>query len=163
MAVSCEDCRYWREKKSLFFHSKTCSSCLSPEHSKAKCTYQYHPLFESYVQLSSSAIVTGASRGIGEAIAFDLASRGAKVAITYSSDRSKKTADELIARMKSEAKTTGIGIQCDLKEIDAPKQIVDETIKAFGKDIDILVNNAAIISDKMIADITPEHFDEVFQ
>lgn len=112
---------------------------------------------------NDSAIVTGASRGIGEAIAFDLASRGAKVAITYSSDRSKKTADALIARMKSEANTTGIDIQCNLRDVDAPKQIVDATVKAFGQDIDILVNNAAGISDKYLGDITPEHFDEVFQ
>lgn len=85
------------------------------------------------------------------------------MAITYSSDRSKKTADELIARMKSEANTTGIGIQCNLREIDAPKQIVEETIKAFGKDIDILVNNAGAISDKKVEEVTPEHFDEIFQ
>lgn len=42
------------------------------------------------------------------------------------------------------------------------KKIVDETLGAFGPQIDILVNNAAVISDKLIADITPEHFDNVF-
>lgn len=65
--------------------------------------------------------------------------------------------------MKSEANTTGIDIQCNLRDVDAPKQIVDATVKAFGQDIDILVNNAATISDKFLGDITPEHFDEVFQ
>ncbi|KAI5357607.1 Putative short-chain dehydrogenase/reductase SDR, NAD(P)-binding domain superfamily [Septoria linicola] len=107
------------------------------------------------------AIVTGASRGIGTAIAFDLASRGAKVAITYSSDKSKQGADELISRIKSEANSSAIGIQCNLSEVPAAQHIVDETVKAFGQDIDILVNNAATISDKFIADITPEHFDAV--
>lgn len=109
-----------------------------------------------------SAIVTGASRGIGEAIAFDLASRGAKVAITYSSDRSKAQAEKLISRIKSEANSDAIDIQCNLRETSAPKQIVDATLKAFGKDIDILVNNAAAISDKFVQDVTPEHFDEIF-
>ncbi|KAE9970950.1 hypothetical protein EG328_005966 [Venturia inaequalis] len=51
------------------------------------------------------AVVTGISRGIGHAIAFDLASRGAKVTITCSSDRSKTTTDVLIARIEPEAKS----------------------------------------------------------
>ncbi|KAK4609077.1 Dehydrogenase OXI1 [Fulvia fulva] len=108
------------------------------------------------------AIVTGASRGIGEAIAFDLASRGAKVAITYSSDRSREGANNLITRIESEAHSSAIGIQCNLQEPSAPQQIVDETLKAFGPHIDILINNAAIISDKKLEDVTADHFDEVF-
>ncbi|KAK3703216.1 hypothetical protein LTR37_014556 [Vermiconidia calcicola] len=108
------------------------------------------------------AIVTGASRGIGKAIAFDLASRGAKVTITFSSDRSKEPVDELISRIKAEANSSAIGVQCNLQATEAPKKIVDATVAAFGHDIDILVNNAAIISDKPVQDITPEHFDEVF-
>lgn len=106
--------------------------------------------------------MTGGSRGIGSALAFDLASRGAKVAITYSSDRSKQPTDELISRIQSEAKGSAIGIQCNLQTPEAPKQIVSETIKAFGDKIDILVNNAGVISDKYLQDITLEHFDEVF-
>nr|POE91787.1 dehydrogenase oxi1 [Quercus suber] len=109
------------------------------------------------------AIVTGASRGIGEAIAFDLASRGAKVVITFTSDRSKKTADALVQRIKTEAKSSAIVVQCDLKDLKAPQQIVDATLEAFGDQIDILVNNAAIISNKFAGEINAEHFDDVFQ
>lgn len=109
-----------------------------------------------------SAIVTGASRGIGEAIAFDLASRGAKVTITYSSDSSKKGATALIARIESEATSSAIGVQCDLKSPDAPKRIVDATLKAFGPHIDVLVNNAGIVSGSYTQDITAQHFDDVF-
>jgi 3-oxoacyl-[acyl-carrier protein] reductase len=84
------------------------------------------------------------------------------VTLTYSSDRSKQGADELISRIKSEANSSAIGVQCDLKSLEAPKQIVDATLKAFGPHIDILVNNAAIISSSFINDITAEHFDDVF-
>lgn len=106
--------------------------------------------------------MTGSSRGIGEAIAFGLAAHGAKVTITYSSDRSKKGADALVSRIKNETNSSAIDVQCDLKSPDAPKKIVDATTKAFGDHIDILVNNAAIISDKYAQDITADHFDEVF-
>ncbi|KAK4574211.1 hypothetical protein LTR86_001972 [Recurvomyces mirabilis] len=108
------------------------------------------------------AIVTGASRGIGAAIAHDLASRGAKVMITYSSDRSKQPTDELVSKIKSETGSEATDVQCDLKDPSAARQIVDATVKAFGQKIDILVNNAAVISDKKIEDITTGDFDEVF-
>ena len=121
-----------------------------------------HPGRKLFTNVHRSAIVTGASRGIGHAIAFDLAVRGAKVAITYSSDRSRGPADALVQKINSEANSSAIDVQCDLKSPDAPKQIVDATLKAFGPHIDILVNNAGIISDKYAQDITAEHFDEVF-
>ncbi|KAH9819769.1 dehydrogenase OXI1-like [Teratosphaeria destructans] len=108
------------------------------------------------------AIVTGASRGIGSAIAFDLASRGAKVTITYSSDRSKAPADALVQRIQSQAQSAAIDVQCDLKTPEAPQRIIDATLKAFGPHIDILVNNAGIISGSKTPEITAEHFDEVF-
>ncbi|KAK5725621.1 hypothetical protein LTR15_003811 [Elasticomyces elasticus] len=107
------------------------------------------------------AIVTGASRGIGEGIAFDLASRGAKVTLTYSSDRSKESTDALVKRISSEANSEAIAIQCDLKLPESPKQIVEATVKAFGH-VDILVNNAAVINDKRVEAIKPEDFDELF-
>ena len=112
--------------------------------------------------LVCSAIITGASRGIGHAIATTLASRGAKIVITYSSDRSKSGADALVKQCKTEFGTDAIDVQCNLSDPSAPKQIIDATIKAFGQDVDILVNNAATISGEKIEDITPEHFDEVF-
>ncbi|KAK5114181.1 hypothetical protein LTR62_002751 [Meristemomyces frigidus] len=108
------------------------------------------------------AIVTGGSRGIGASIAYDLASRGAKVMITYSSDRSKTSTDDLVSRIKSELQGSATDLQCDLKDPGAPEQIVSATLKAFGPHIDILVNNAAVINDKKIADIKPEDFDEIF-
>ena len=109
---------------------------------------------------STSAIVTGASRGIGQGIALDLASRGAKVVITYSSDRSQKPAQEIVQQIKQDG-SDAVEIQCDLSTIEAPQQIVDAAVKAFGH-IDILVNNAGVISGTRLGDITPEHFADVF-
>lgn len=106
--------------------------------------------------------MTGGSRGIGEALVYDLASRGAKVATTYSSDRSAEAVERLKQRIESETASTIVGIQCDLSRVESPQYIVDETIKAFGKDIDILVNNAAILTHHPIGTITPEHFDETY-
>ncbi|TKX18657.1 dehydrogenase-like protein 7 [Elsinoe australis] len=108
------------------------------------------------------AIVTGASRGIGAAIAYDLASHGAHVALTYSSDRSRAGVDELISRIKLTGSSSAIGIQCDLGSTSAPSQIVSATTDAFGPNIDILINNAAAISGLKAHEITPEHFDQIF-
>ena len=110
----------------------------------------------------AGAIVTGSSRGIGKAIAFDLASRGARVVFTYTSDRSKEPSNELISRIESEADSSAIAVQCDLLNPDAPEKVVKAALEVYGPHIDILVNNAAIISDKYVQDVSTEHFDEVF-
>ena len=107
------------------------------------------------------AIVTGASRGIGEAIAFDLAARGAKVVLTYSADRSRAPIETLSKRITSEANSSSIAVQADLKQIPSAKKIVDEAVKAFGH-VDILVNNAAELQIQVVQDITPEDFDSIF-
>ena len=109
-----------------------------------------------------SAIVTGASRGIGKAIALDLASHGAKVVFTYTSDRSKQPAEELVSQIKNEANSSAVSIQCNLLYPEAPRDILKAAQDAFGSKIDILVNNAAMITDKYVQDITIDHFDEVF-
>ena len=138
-----------------------CPQLSHPERLKEKCK-SFALSIQITSDFSGSAIVTGASRGIGKTIAFDLASRGAKVSISYSSDRSKQSANELISRIESEAHSSAIGVQCNLQDLDAPKQIVEKTLKAFGPHVDILVNNAAVFSDKVLEDVTAEHFDEVF-
>lgn len=107
--------------------------------------------------------MTGSSRGIGEAIAYDLASRGAKVVITYSSNGSKPGADALVSRIRSSTHSDAIDVQCNLRNPASAQKIVDATLSAFGPHIDILINNAAVVSDKSVADITLDHFDEIFQ
>ncbi|WBW73490.1 3-ketoacyl-acyl carrier protein reductase [Schizosaccharomyces osmophilus] len=82
------------------------------------------------------AIVTGGSRGIGAGIAETLASRGAKVAITFTSEMNK------IKGFGTSA--DAITIQADLRNVASAKLIVDTTVKAFGPVIHILVNNAGV-------------------
>ncbi|KAL9088252.1 MAG: hypothetical protein Q9159_003164 [Coniocarpon cinnabarinum] len=107
------------------------------------------------------AVVTGASRGIGTTLAYDLASRGAKVAITYTSESSKAGIEEVTKRIASETASTSHIIQADLREPAAADKVVEETVKAFGF-VDILVNNAGLILTKTVHDVTPEDFDSIY-
>ena len=107
------------------------------------------------------AIVTGASRGIGAVIASDLASRGAKVALTYTSDSSRDAVLALKSRIEFEHKTNAITIQADLLKPESAKTIVDMTVQSF-RHIDVLVNNAGCMLAKPLQDITLEDFDTVF-
>ncbi|EPY49147.1 hypothetical protein SPOG_05784, partial [Schizosaccharomyces cryophilus OY26] len=93
------------------------------------------------------AIVTGASRGIGAAIAEALALRGAKVALTFTSDSSVEATEQLVKKIKGFGTSAdAIKIQADLSHVGSPKFIVDTTIKAFGPTIHILINNAGRVT-----------------
>ncbi|KAL3427885.1 3-ketoacyl-acyl carrier protein reductase [Phlyctema vagabunda] len=108
------------------------------------------------------AIVTGSSRGIGAAIALELAKRGAKVVITYVSTSSEKLVDELIATIKAlDNGSSAIKVQADMASVDAPKKIISEATTAFGNDIDILVNNAGVEVTKGLSDATVEDYTKV--
>ena len=103
------------------------------------------------------AIVTGASRGIGRAIARDLAEHGAKVAINYYT--SKEPADELAAELKKKG-CEAIVVQAGVAHPDECARLVEETVKAFGG-LDILVNNAGVNRDRTIRRMSVEEWREV--
>jgi 3-oxoacyl-[acyl-carrier protein] reductase len=103
------------------------------------------------------ALVTGASRGIGAAIAKRLASDGASVAITYAKDRSSATA---VVKAIEESGGTAIAIQADSIDAEAIKGAVAKTVAAFGS-LDILVNNAGTAIPKPFEEATIEEFDHV--
>src|SRR3989338_7203071 len=89
------------------------------------------------------AIVTGASRGIGKAIAILFAKEGAKVVVNYS--KSENEASQVVAEIKKQS-SDAIAIKCDVSDEKQVKAMIDKTIRTFGK-IDILVNNAGIVYD----------------
>jgi 3-oxoacyl-[acyl-carrier protein] reductase len=104
------------------------------------------------------AVVTGASKGIGAAIALKLAGEGARVVVNYSSD--KAGAEKVAAEIKK-AGSEAIVVQADVsKQADVTK-LFTETKKAFGK-VDILVNNAGVFDFQPLEAIDENHFRKHF-
>jgi 3-oxoacyl-[acyl-carrier protein] reductase len=104
------------------------------------------------------AVVTGASKGIGAAIAEQLAAAGAAVVVNYA--KSKAGAEAVVERIKK-ADGKAVAVQADVARPDDVRRLFAETKKAFGK-LDILVNNAGIYEFAPLEAITAEHFHKHF-
>jgi 3-oxoacyl-[acyl-carrier protein] reductase len=103
-------------------------------------------------------LVTGASRGIGAAIAQKLASEGATVVVNYAGN--KEAADKTVAAIEALG-AQAMAIQADVSKSDEVKKMFDAVIAQYGR-IDVLVNNAGILLYKLIKDTTDEDFDRQF-
>ncbi len=106
-----------------------------------------------------TALITGASRGIGRGIAATFAAHGCAVAFTYSSN--KEAADQL----EKELAPYGIqikGYQSNAAHFEAAQQLVDQVIEDFGA-LDILINNAGITKDNLLMRMSEEDFDQVIE
>ena len=108
-----------------------------------------------------TAIVTGAARGIGEAIAVKFAEHGANVAFTYVSDSSAERA------MALETKLKGAGVKAKAVKSNAGdfaqcESFVNDVIKEFGA-VDVCVNNAGISKDNLLLRMSPEQWEEVIK
>jgi 3-oxoacyl-[acyl-carrier protein] reductase len=104
------------------------------------------------------ALVTGASKGIGAAIARELAARGAAVAVNYSG--SKAGAEKVVAAIQADG-GKAIAVQANLADPDSIGPLIDTVAKELGP-ISILVNNAGIYEFTPIDQITREHFYKQF-
>ena len=104
-------------------------------------------------------IVTGATRGIGRAIALELASRGANIAFNYL--KSDEQAQALAAEL-DRAGVESIGAKIDIADLKMVREMVNETKKRFGR-IHGLVNNAGLTRDKLLMSMTEEEWADVIR
>ncbi|WP_413468660.1 3-oxoacyl-[acyl-carrier-protein] reductase [Lishizhenia sp.] len=102
-------------------------------------------------------IITGASRGIGKAIAQKCVEEGAKVAFTYlSSEEKAKALEAELTQNGGEVK----GFKSNASDFDAAQKLVDDVMEAFGQ-VDVLINNAGITRDTLLMRMTEQQWDEV--
>jgi 3-oxoacyl-[acyl-carrier protein] reductase len=104
------------------------------------------------------AVVTGASKGIGAAIAKGLAANGASVVVNYAS--SKEGAEKVVAEITAKG-GKAVAVKGDVSKPDEAQGIIDAAIKNFKK-LDILVNNSGVYDMVPLESITPEHFHKIF-
>ena len=104
-----------------------------------------------------TAIITGASRGIGRAIALAFAEAGANVVINYTNNA--EAANAVVSKI-TEMCRTAFAVKADVSKSDEVEFLISEVLKRF-ESIDILVNNAGITRDKLIIKMTENDFDDV--
>lgn len=103
------------------------------------------------------ALVTGAAKGIGRAIALALAADGATVVVNYNG--SKERAEQTVEEIKALG-SDGMAYQCNVADTKAADAMIKEVIETYGR-LDILVNNAGITRDNLIMKMSEEDFDAV--
>lgn len=103
------------------------------------------------------AVITGAGRGIGRAIALQFAETGFQVVINYRSSIAQ--VEELLTTI-SNAGGSAVAVQADISKEEEAKKLIDEAVKQFGR-VDVLVNNAGITKDNLMMRMTEADFDSV--
>src|SRR5688500_1897660 len=104
------------------------------------------------------AIVTGASRGIGAAIAARLAADGAKTVINYA--RSERAANDVVESIRKSG-GDAIAVRADISDLEQIPGLIDQTLQKFGR-LDILVNTAAYSERRTLDEIDRDHFARHF-
>ena len=103
------------------------------------------------------ALVTGGSRGLGKAIALQLAADGAQVVVNYATSTDK--AEEVVAAIKAEG-GKALAMKADVSHLEEVEKMVDTIYEQFGR-IDILVNNAGVTRDQLLISMEREDWDKV--
>ena len=124
---------------------------------QGKDSVDFDYLEQRFYMENKVAIVTGASRGIGAAIAKKLASLGATVIVNYAGSREKA---ETVVKEIENAGGKATAMQCDISDFNKCSEFTNEVKDRFGS-IDILVNNAGITRDNLLMKMSEEDFDAV--
>lgn len=103
------------------------------------------------------ALVTGASRGIGRAIALDLAKQGAKVVVNYAGNEAK--ANEVVDEIKNLG-SEAVAVRANVADAEEVTAMVKQTVDTFGQ-VDILVNNAGVTKDNLLMRMKEDEWDTV--
>lgn len=106
-----------------------------------------------------TALVTGGSRGIGKAIALELASQGANIVVNYT--RNAEMADAVVREIETFG-VKALAVQADVSKSAEAEKLVEQALAAFGQ-IDLLINNAGITRDTLLIRMKEEDWDEVLQ
>src|SRR5229473_2806316 len=102
------------------------------------------------------AVVTGAGRGIGRAIAEELGHGGAKLVVNYS--QSKGPAEALVAQLLEHGTPQAVALQADVSDAIQAARLIEETVQQFGR-IDVLVNNAGINIDRSLKNLSTDDWN----
>lgn len=109
------------------------------------------------MKMTKSALVTGASRGIGRSIALQLAEEGYNVAVNYAG--SKEKAEAVVEEIKAKG-VDSFAIQANVADADEVKAMIKEVVSQFGS-LDVLVNNAGITRDNLLMRMKEQEWDDV--
>lgn len=107
--------------------------------------------------MTKSALVTGASRGIGRSIALQLAEEGYNVAVNYAG--SKEKAEAVVEEIKAKG-VDSFAIQANVADADEVKAMIKEVVSQFGS-LDVLVNNAGVTRDNLLMRMKEQEWDDV--
>lgn len=111
--------------------------------------------------MAKTAIITGGSRGIGEAMSLKLGELGYNVVINYRSESSKALSDAIAAKVEAAYGVQTLVVKADVSKYEDCKALVEATVAKFGEEIDVLVNNAGITNNSNWIDITHEAYERV--
>ena len=111
--------------------------------------------------MAKTAIITGGSRGIGEALSLKLGEMGYNVVINYRSESSKALSDKIAEKLQKEYGVEALVVKADVSKYADCEALVKAAVDHFGEEIDVLVNNAGITNNCNWIDITPEQYENV--